>query len=247
MSELLSELVIFRGFGDVLLEVLLALVPLVIFFMMMQVFYLKLPMVRLKNILMGMVLTFIGLTLFLQGVHVGFEPAGRMMGMVMGDLPYRWVLIPIGFVLGFVATIAEPAIRILNHEVDKVSGGYIPQTILLYTLAIGVGLAIALAMARVLLGFPLIYVLLPGYVLVLLLTLFSTPTFTAVAFDSGGVATGPMTVTFIMAIALGVGEIIEGRDPLVDSFGMIALVALAPILSVLVLGFLYAYKERRNG
>ncbi len=237
---------VLNGITDVIIEVILALVPLVIFFLVAQVLFLKLPWKKVIDIIKGIILAFIGLTLFLQGVHVGFEPAGTMMGEVMGSKSYRWILIPIGFVLGFVATIAEPAIRILNHEVDKVSGGYIPKSVLLYTLCIGVGVSIALAMLRLLIGIPIIWLILPGYILALIMVQFSTPTFTAVAFDAGGVATGPMTVTFIMAIALGVGDVMADRDPMIDSFGMIALVALAPILSVLTLGQLYAWKERRN-
>ncbi len=240
------NLSVFTGFTDVIIEVVFALIPLIIFFLITQVAFLRLPWKKVTDIIKGIVLAFIGLTLFLQGVHVGFEPAGTMMGEVMGSKSYRWILIPIGFVLGFAATIAEPAIRILNHEVDKVSGGYIPKNVLLYTLCIGVGFSIALAMLRLLAGIPIIWLILPGYVLALIMVQYSTPTFTAVAFDAGGVATGPMTVTFIMAIALGVGEVMPDRNPMIDSFGMIALVALAPIISVLTLGQLYAWKERRD-
>ncbi|MEX0680183.1 MAG: DUF1538 domain-containing protein [Balneolales bacterium] len=234
------------GITHVFIEVVFALIPLIIFFLIAQILFLRLPWEKAINIIKGIFLAFIGLTLFLQGVHVGFEPAGRLMGEVLGSMKHRWILIPIGFVLGFVATIAEPAIRILNYEVDKVSGGYIPKKVLLYTLCIGVGFSIALAMVRLLVGIPIIWLLLPGYVLALIMMQFTSPTFTSVAFDAGGVATGPMTVTFIMAIALGVGEVMADRDPIIDSFGMIALVALAPILSVLTLGLLYAWKERRN-
>lgn len=237
---------IFKGITDVMVEVTFALVPLIIFFLIAQLAFLRMPWKRVIDIIKGIILAFIGLTLFLQGVHVGFEPVGKLMGEVLGSKTYRWILIPIGFLLGFVATIAEPAIRILNHEVDKVSGGYIPKKVLLYTLCIGVGISIALAMLRLLVGIPIIWFILPGYIIALIMVHFSTPTFTAVAFDAGGVATGPMTVTFIMAIALGVGEVMVDRDPMIDSFGMIALVALAPILSVLTLGLLYAWKERHN-
>ena len=240
------NITIFKGITDVMVEVTFALVPLIIFFLIAQMAFLRMPWKRVIDIIKGIVLAFVGLTLFLQGVHVGFEPAGKLMGEVLGSKTYRWILIPTGFLLGFVATIAEPAIRILNHEVDKVSGGYIPKKVLLYTLCIGVGFSIALAMLRLLVGIPIIWFILPGYIIALIMVHFSTPTFTAVAFDAGGVATGPMTVTFIMAIALGVGEVMVDRDPMIDSFGMIALVALAPILSVLTLGLLYAWKERHN-
>jgi hypothetical protein len=141
------------------------------------------------------------------------------------------------------ATIAEPAVRILNYQVEKVSGGYISQKTMLYTLSIGVAVSVAMAMIRIVYGIPLMYMLVPGYLLALILIRFSSTTFVSVAFDSGGVATGPMTVTFVMALAVGAASGIEGRDPLLDGFGMIALVALAPILSVLVLGLIYGRRS----
>jgi hypothetical protein len=237
---------IFYGFVDVVSEVALALIPLILFFIFFQVWMLKLPWKKVRDIIVGLILAFMGLALFLQGVHVGFLPVGREIGDIVGEWDNQWILIPVGFLLGFVATFAEPAVKVLNHEVDKVSGGYIPKKLMLYTLSIGVAISIALAMARIIYGIPLWYFIGPGYAMVLLLTLFSTETFTSIAFDAGGVATGPMTVTFILAIALGFAEALEGRDPLLDGFGMIALVALAPILTVLVLGLLYKIKEQRS-
>lgn len=244
----ITDITLFEGFGDILLEVSMALVPLLLFFMFFQIFMLKLPWKKVKDIFIGVFLTFAGLSLFLQGVHVGFLPVGREIGDVVGDWEHQWILIPVGFMLGFVATFAEPAVRVLNLEVDKVSGGYIPSKLMLYTLSIGVAISIALAMARILYGIPLWVFIGPGYLLAMGMMLYSTETFTAIAFDAGGVATGPMTVTFILAIALGFSETLEGRDPMIDGFGMIALVALAPILAVLTLGLIYKFKEsRENG
>jgi hypothetical protein len=243
----MSEIKIFYGFSEVLIEVSFALVPLLIFFAFFQIFMLKLPKKQVLDALIGIVLTFFGLAFFLQGVHIGFLPVGREIGIIIGGLSYSWILIPIGFILGFVATFAEPAVRVLNHEVDKVSSGYIPRRLMLYTLSTGVAISIALAMVRILFAIPLWYFIIPGYGLALLLMYFNTNTFTSIAFDSGGVATGPMTVTFILAIALGYSEKLEGSDPLMDGFGMISLVALAPILSVLVLGILYRLKEKQDG
>lgn len=242
----MSDIKVFAGFSHVLTEVSLALIPLIILFMIFQVFFLHLPQRKLVDIFKGIFLTFLGLSLFLQGVHVGFFPAGEAMGSIMGNLPYRWVLIPVGFILGFVATYAEPAVRILNLEVEKVSSGYIPRKVMLYTLSLGVAVSIAISMARMLLGIPLWYIIIPGYLAALIMIRYSTKTFAAIAFDSGGVATGPMTVTFIMAISVGAAGVIEGRDPLIDGFGMITLVALAPILSVLILGLLYQRGEQRG-
>jgi hypothetical protein len=240
------DIKVFNGFTDVLLEVSMALVPLLLFFFFFQVFMLKLPWKKVKDIIIGVLLTFLGLSFFLQGVHVGFLPVGREIGEIAGDWNHQWILIPVGFLLGFVATIAEPAVRVLNAEVDKVTSGYIPSKLMLYTLSIGVAISIALAMTRIIFGIPLWYFIGPGYLLALSMMLLSNNTFTSIAFDAGGVATGPMTVTFILAIALGFSETLEGRDPMIDGFGMIALVALAPILSVLVLGLLFKYNESKS-
>ncbi|UJF26556.1 DUF1538 domain-containing protein [Planococcus sp. 107-1] len=233
---------VFDGFSQILEEVGIALVPLFIFFALFQVFMLKLPKQRVLQILLGFFLTFLGLAFFLQGVHVGFFPIGEMMGKTLGEKSATWILIPIGFILGFVATFAEPAVSIMNDEVDRVTGGYISQKMMLYTVSIGVGLSVALSMFRILSGVSLWYFLIPGYLLALVLIFFSEKIFIAIAFDSGGVSTGPMTVTFISAMAVGVASVTEGRDPLSDGFGLIALVALTPILAVLILGLIFKSK-----
>jgi hypothetical protein len=242
----MSQVQVLSGFGHIIGEVSSALLPLIVLFAIFQIFYLKMPLYRLKRIGVGIGLAFIGLALFLQGVYIGFLPAGKAMGTALANLSFNWVLIPIGFVLGFVVTFAEPAVRVLNYEVEKASGGYIPQVLMLYTLSFGVAVSIALAMARILFGLSLWLFVITGYVAALLLTRFTSKTFVAIAFDSGGVATGPMTVTFVSAIALGAASAIPGRDPLLDGFGMIALVALSPILSVLMLGLLFARREKKN-
>ncbi len=152
---------IFYGFGDVLFEVAMALIPLLLFFLFFQIFMLKMPFKRVKDIFIGLIFTFLGLSFFLQGVHVGFLPVGREIGDTVGDWNHQWILIPVGFLLGFVATFAEPAVRVLNTEVDKVTSGYIPSTLMLYTLSIGVAISIALAMARIIYGIPLWNFILP--------------------------------------------------------------------------------------
>lgn len=234
---------VFRGFNDVIQEVAFALLPLFALFILFQFLFLKLPLRKLVDISLGFILTFMGLSLFLQGVQIGFLPVGELMGEALGAFPYRWVLIPIGFILGFFAIYAEPAVSVLIKQVEKVSSGYIPQKVLRYTLSIGVGLSISLAMIRIFFGISLWYFVLPGYIAALVMVKFSTKIFIAIAFDSGGVATGPMTATFLLALFVGIATVTEGRDPLLDGFGMVALVALAPILSVLTLGILYSRKE----
>lgn len=236
---------LFEGFSHVLWEVAMAIIPLLVFFIIYQFFFLTLDKEKIKNIVIGLIFTFAGLALFLQGVEVGFFPAGEVIGELLGQRDNTIVLLPIlGFLFGLVATFAEPAIRILNYEVEKVTAGSISKNVMLVTLSLGVGVSIALSMFRILLGIPLWYFIVPGYLLVILLMFISKDRFISIAFDAGGVATGPMTVTFIMAIAVGVASVIEGRDPLIDGFGMIALVALTPIISVLILGLLYKQKEQ---
>jgi hypothetical protein len=234
----LSLKVIFEGFDHILLEVLTAIIPVLVLFLFF-IFVFKLPRRELLNLLKGVSFAFVGLALFLQGVKIGFMPVGNEMGYILGGLPYRWILIPLGFILGFVATLAEPAVRILCRQVEKSSSGYIRSIVMMYTLCFAVGLFIAIGMTRIVYGIPFYYIIIPGYLTAVVLMFFSKPSFTAIAFDSGGVATGPMTVTFIMAMAIGAADAIDGRNSVTDGFGLIALVALAPIIMVMLLGFLY--------
>jgi len=226
------------GFDEVLSEVLTAMSPILVLFLLFLLVF-KLPKKMLLTLFQGIIFAFLGLTLFLQGVHIGFLPVGNEMGAIIGGMSNRWILIPLGFILGFVATLAEPAVRILCNQVEKTSSGSIRSNTILFTLCLAVGIFIALGMTRVVYGIPFYFIIIPGYLLAIILMIFSKPSFTAIAFDSGGVATGPMTVTFIMAMAVGAADIMEGRDAVVDGFGLIALVALAPIIMVMLLGFLF--------
>ncbi|WP_280768736.1 DUF1538 domain-containing protein [Salipaludibacillus daqingensis] len=238
---------LFEGIDHVIYEVTMAIIPLLVFFLVFQFIFLKLDKEKIKNIIIGLLFTFAGLVLFLQGVEVGFFPAGEAIGELLGERENTLILLPtLGFLFGLVATFAEPAIRILNYEVEKVTAGSISKNVMLITLSLGVGTSIALSMFRILVGLPLWWFIVPGYGLVMILAFISKDRFISIAFDAGGVATGPMTVTFIMAIAVGVASVTEGRDPLMDGFGMIALVALTPILSVLILGLIYTQKEREE-
>ena len=241
---------IFLEFLDVrhvLAEVILAIGPLLVFFVFFQVLFLKLPRQYVINLFKGIFLSIVGLTLFLQGVQVGFMPVGTSMGRIISGLEHVWILIPIGFILGVVATVAEPAVRILCYNVEKASAGSLKQRLILTTLSLGVGIFVALGMGKIIFGFSLYYIIIPGYLLALIMMLFCEQTFISIAFDAGGVATGPMTVTFVMAIALGLAEALEGRSAVQDGFGLIALVALAPILSVMSVGLILSTKSKRKG
>lgn len=235
---------IFDGMGHIALEVLLALSPLLLVYMLFQIFVLKLPKKQVMRIISGFILTFLGLVLFLQGVNIGFMPVGKYIGETLGESSLNWILVPIGLLLGFVVIFAEPAVQVLTLEVEKVSSGYINRKIILYFLCIGVSVSVGLSIIRILVGISLWYFIVPGYILVFILSRHVKDIFVGIAFDAGGVATGPMTVTFISSLAIGIATVMEGRDPLLDGFGLISLVALAPILSVLILGFLYGRKEK---
>ena len=234
----------FLDISHVVVEVLQALAPLVAFFLFFQLVYLKLPGDFVVRMIKGVVLCVFGLILFLQGVQVGFMPVGTAMGEVLGGMDKLWLLIPIGFFLGLVATIAEPAVHILSYEVEKTSSGSIREKTILATLSLGVAVFVALGMGKIIYGIPIYYILVPGYLLALVMMRFCDATFVAIAFDAGGVATGPMTVTFVLAVALGIASAMPGRDPVLDGFGLIALVAMAPILSVMALGIIVTYKTR---
>lgn len=236
---------LFKDFPSVIKDVTYALTPIILAFIYFQIFVIKLPKRQVIKIAKGIIMTYIGLALFLQGVHIGFMPVGEAMGMVIGARDYNWILIPIGFILGFTVILAEPAILVLVNQVEKASSGHINKKIMLYTLCIGAAFAVALSMIRLLTGISLWYFIVPGYVIAIILAKLSSPEFVAIAFDAGGAATGPMTVTFILSMTVGAAKQLEGRTPLIDGFGMVSLVALAPILAILILGYLYRKKEEK--
>jgi len=243
---MIAELVIFKGIATIMQDAVIALIPLSLFFILFQVMYLKLPMGHVINLFKGIFFTLIGMILFLQGVHIAFIPAGDAIGSFFSAIGKAWILIPFGFFLGMLATYAEPAVRILSKQVEQSSSGFIKGTLILYTLSLGVGIAVALGMARIIIGFSFLPLIIIGYVIAIILLWLSDRDFVAIAFDSGGVATGPMAVTFLMALAVGVAGGIEGRDPIVDGFGLIALIALAPILSILLLGIYFKSKKVKS-
>ncbi len=236
----------FIDFREVAYEVIVAFGPLIAFFLFFQFYSLKLPRYELIKIGKGVLLAAAGLVFFLQGVKKGFLPAGSAMGNSIASLDIWWISIPIGMVLGFVATFAEPAVRILASEVEKASSGSIGEKIIVYTLSGGVACFVGLSMVKIIFGIPVMYILIPCYLAALIIMYFSDPVFTAIAFDAGGVATGPMTVTFVMALAIGIADSMENRNPVLDGFGLVALVALAPILSVMILGLIFKIKRGRE-
>ncbi len=233
-----------EGITDVTIEVLQALIPIIIFFIFFQLRYLKLPSFELVKILTGMLITAVGMILFLYGVYNGFYPVGFEIGEFLGNVEQMWILIPIGFVLGFLTAFAEPAVRVLCYQVEQSSSGYIRAKLMLYTLSFSVAVFVAIGMAKIVYGIPFIYIIVPGYLLALMLLWVSDKDFIGIAFDAGGVATGPMAVSFLMSMLVGVASSHSGRNAIVDGFGLIALVALAPIIFIMLLGVYVKYKKR---
>lgn len=229
------------------IDVFQAIVPLILFFLVFQVFYLRYPRRYAMKLLLGMAFTAIGMVLFLSGVFLGFLPTGQDMGQFFGSCEKKWVLISFGVLLGFLATFAEPAVRVLCYQVEKASTGYIKSSLMLYTLSLGVAALVGIGMARIAFGIPLSYIIIPGYLIAILLLFVSDRDYIGISFDAGGVATGPMAVTFLMAVAVGAASMIEHSDPLMDGFGLIALIALAPIIFVLSLGVLVRLRAGDEG
>ena len=224
-------------------EVALALLPIILVFMVFQFFVLKLPKSQLIKMGVGSVYTFVGMVLFLTGAHVGFMPAGTYIGKFIGDMQYSWILIPIGMTMGFFNVRAEPAVHILNDEIEYMSGGAISKSAMLWGMSIGVAISVGLAMLRILFGINILFILIPGYAIALGLTFFTPKIFTAIAFDSGGVAAGPMTATFLLPFTMGTCEALGGNI-LTDAFGVVAMVAMTPLITIQIMGLIYNIKIR---
>ena len=224
-------------------EVGKALGPILIFFCLFQCVTRCFLKRQLIKIIIGTIYTFIGLVLFLCGVNVGFMPAGSYLGAQIVTLPYAWILIPIGMIIGYFIVKAEPAVHVLKEQVAEISAGTISARAMELSLSIGVALSLGIAMLRILSGINIMFFLLPGYALSLLLSFYVPEIFTAIAFDSGGVASGPMTATFLLPFAMGACEAIGG-NVLTDAFGIVALVAMTPLLTIQLLGLIMKLKQR---
>jgi hypothetical protein len=232
--------------GHTAKEVALALGLIVVFFLICQAIFLKLPKRQLLRIGIGVLFTYAGLVIFLTGVNVGFMPIGYQMGYGLGQLE-PWMLILFGLVMGMLVVLAEPAIHVLNNQVEEVTGGLVSKRSMMLGLCIGVGASIALSMLRMVFDFSLVYYVIPGYFISLALSLFVPPVYTAIAFDSGGVASGPMTSGFILPFATGVCVCVQGSDAVLrDAFGVVALVAMTPLITIQLLGFRGVVAEKVN-
>ena len=225
-------------------EIAISLAPIMAFFGLLQVISLKMPWRNLRKIVVGLVYTYIGLVLFLTGANVGFMPAGNYLGQQMAALPYNWIIIPIGMLIGFFIVKAEPAVYVLNKQVEEITDGAISASAMGAALSIGVAVSVGLAMLRVLTGISILWMIIPGYGIALGLSFFVPKIFTAIAFDSGGVASGPMTATFLLPFAQG-ACIAVGGNIVTDAFGVVAMVAMTPLITIQILGLVYQLKSRR--
>lgn len=226
--------------------ILKGIIPLLALFGWMQVFYLKLPPRYVLRLLSGILLASLGLVLFLQGVQISLMPVGLRIGEALGRFEPRWVIFLLGSGLGFTAAFCEPSIRILAAQAEEITSGYIRSRAVIYTISAGVALSVLLGMLRLVYGFPLWYIIVPGYLLVVALMWFSDETLVPVAFDAGGVATGPVPAVFLSAVALGMAAVIDGRQTAADGFGLVALVVMSPVFSMLLLGLLYRINGQRG-
>ena len=218
-------------------EVATALGMIVVFFLVCQVAFLRLSFKRLKRIGVGVIITYIGLVLFLTGVNVGFMPIGYKLGYALAETSSE-LLIGFGLITGVLVVLAEPAIHVLNGQVEEVTDGMVSKKAMMVGLCVGVGAAITLSMIRIVYDFSLVYYIIPGYFISLALSLFVPPVYTAIAFDSGGVASGPMTSGFILPFAVGACVAVQGEAAVLrDAFGVVALVAMIPLITIQLLGF----------
>ncbi len=228
-------------------EVLIALTPILLIFILLKKNLFKLSKTEIRKILYGMLFTFIGLTLFLTGVNAGFMDVGRAVGFLLASRSNSFFLLLVALVLGMVTILAEPAVHVLTHQVEDVTSGYIKKKVVLVAMSAGVALAVVLSIIRIIVpGVQLWHYLLPGYIIAVAMSFIVPKLFVGIAFDSGGVASGPMTATFILAFAQGAAEATAGADVLIDGFGVIAMVAMTPLIALQCLGLIYHIKSKRR-
>ncbi len=234
---------IIKVFPGIFLESLIALLPIILLFFIYNFAKFKISKDDLLKIATGLGFTLLGLAIFLTAVNSGFMDMGRIIGMEIGKMN-PWVLIGIGFLLGLIVVLVEPAVHVLGEQIEEVTSGHIPISLIRMTLSIGVGIAIALSMIRIAVPeVKLWYFLLPGFLIAILLSFKADPVFVGIAYDAGGVASGPMTATFVLAFAQGAATIIDTANVLVDGFGVIAMVAMAPVLSIMIFGTVFKHKK----
>ncbi|MGN1158085.1 MAG: DUF1538 domain-containing protein [Agathobacter sp.] len=225
-------------------EMALSIFPIIFFYAFFQLISRDVNKRTLIRIGIGILETYLGLVLFLTGVNVGFMPAGNYLGQTIAGLPYSWIIIPIGMIIGYFIVKAEPAVFILTKQVEEMTSGAISANAMGIALSIGISASVGLAMFRVLTGISILWLLVPGYFIALVLTFFVPKIFTAIAFDSGGVASGPMTATFLLPFAMGACKAIGGNI-ITDAFGIVSMVAMTPLITIQIMGVVFKLKENK--
>jgi hypothetical protein len=225
-------------------DVLIAMGTILLFFLIFQIFTRRFKKHQLARMMVGFIYTFIGLVVFLTGVSVGFIPVGQLLGSRLAASSFKWILVPLGMVIGYFIVDAEPAVHVLNKQVEEISSGAITAKLMNRGLSIGMAIALAITMIRILTGISIMWILIPGYTFALVLTFFVPPIFTGIAFDSGGVCSGPMTSTFLLPLAMGTCEGIGG-DLMNDAFGIVAMVAMTPLIIIQLMGLVYNLKQKK--
>lgn len=233
-----------KAFIDYAEEVAIALSPILAVYLLFQIFLLKLPNMSVAKTLIGVGYTYVGLVIFLAAANTGFMPAGSFMGGALASCGMNWLIVPVGMTVGFFIVAAEPAVHVLTEQVEEVTGGAITRKAMMTALMLGMCVSVGLAMIRVITGISIWFFLIPGYAVALGLMFFVPKIFTAIAFDSGGVASGPMTATFLLPFATGACSALGGNI-LLDGFGVVAMVAMTPLVTIQILGAVYAFKARR--
>ncbi len=227
-----------------LTEMAIALAPIVAIFLLFQIFAFRMNKTSFLKTLIGILYTYVGLVLFLTGVNVGFSPLGAYLGEVLNQGWTQYLLIPLAMLMGWFIISAEPAVFVLEKQIEEVSSGAIPRKAIKIGLSIAIAIAMGLSMIRVLTGISILWFIIPGYAIALILMFFVPDIFTAIAFDSGGVASGPMTATFMLQFFIGVC-VNRGSNVLSDAFGLVAMVAMMPLITIQLLGVVYKGKQKR--
>lgn len=225
-------------------EVLIAFLPIVAVFIVFNLVFRRFHNKQVARIVVGLVYTYVGLVLFLTGANVGFMPAGRLLGAKIAEGSHKYLLVPVGMLMGYFVVTAEPAVQTLKKQVEEVTNGAISQKSIGYALSIGVAVSVGISMLRVLTGISIFPFLIVGYAIALVVTFFVPPIYTGIAFDSGGVASGPMTTTFMLPFAVGACQAIGG-NVMTDAFGIVAMIAMTPLITIQVMG-LYGRVKRKK-
>lgn len=235
----------FVAFPTYFKEIAVSLLPIAAFFAVFDLVSLHLERKQLIRIGVGLAYTYLGLVIFLTGVNVGFMPAGNYLGSVIAGLSCNWIIIPIGMLIGYFIVMAEPAVYVLMRQVEELTDGAIPGSAMKHSLSIGVAVSVGLAMIRVLTGISILWILIPGYTIALVISFFVPKIYTAIAFDSGGVASGPMTAAFLLPLAQG-ACVALGGNIVTDAFGVVAMVAMTPLITIQVMGLYSKLAEKKK-